>query len=128
MAQFNDLLQLIPYEIHIRRYEYYPSLLHLLFALMGFRTGSEISTHRARIDTIVELPDKVIILEYKLDGTAEEALQQLEAKGYHRLYRHDRRPVIGLGVNFDRDQRQATEWKIRAYAVEEAAGTVASQP
>ena len=128
MAQFNDLLQLIPYEIHIRRHEYYPSLLHLIFALMGFRTGSEISTHRARIDTIVELPDKVIILEYKLDGTAEEALQQLEAKGYHRLYRHDRRPVIGLGVNFDRGQRQATAWKIRAYAVEEAAGAVASQP
>ncbi len=115
VAQFNALLALIPYEIHIRRHEYYQSLLHLTFTLMGFRTGSEISTNQARIDTTVELPDKVVILEYKLDGTAEEALQQIEAKGYHLPYAQDGRPVVGLGVNFDRARRQITEWRSQTY-------------
>ncbi len=115
VTQFNALLALIPYEIHIRRHEYYQSLLHLTFTLMGFQTGSEISTHQARMDTIVELPDKVVILEYKLDGTADEALQQIEAKGYHLPYAQDGRPFVGLGVNFDRAQRRITEWQSQAY-------------
>ena len=115
VAQFNTLLALIPYEIHIRRHEYYQSLLHLTFTLMGFRTGSEIRTNQARMDTVAEWPDKVVILEYELDGTAEEALQQIEAKGYHRPYAQDGRPVIGLGVNFDRAQRRITEWRSHAY-------------
>ena len=115
VEQFNALLTLIPYEIHIRRHEYYQSLLHLTFTLMGFWTGSEISTNRARMDTIAELLDKVVILEYKLDGTAEDALRQIEAKGYHLPYAQGDRPVIGLGVNFDRAQRQITEWRSQAY-------------
>ena len=116
IAQFNALLALIPYEIHIRRHTYYQSLLHLTFALMGLRVGSEISTHRARMDTIVELPDKVIILEYKVDGSAAEALQQIEDKGYPLPYLQSGRSVVGLGVNFDRDRRQATEWEVRIYS------------
>ncbi len=115
VKQFNALLTLIPYEIHIRRHEYYQSLLHLTFTLMGFWTGSEISTNQARMDTIAELPDKVVILEYKLDGTAEDALRQIEAKGYHLPYAQGDRPVIGLGVNFDRAQRRITEWRSQAY-------------
>ena len=115
IAQFNVLLTLIPYEIHLRQHAYYQSLLHLTFTLMGFRTGSEISTHRSRLDTIVELPDKTVILEYKLDGTAKEALQQIAAKGYHRPYLQGNRAVIGLGVNFDRALRQITEWQVQVY-------------
>ena len=117
-AQFNALLTRIPYEIHLRKHQYYQSLLHLTFTLMGFRTGSEISTHRARMDTIVELPNKVVILEYKLDGAAEDALRQIEAKGYHLPYLAEGRPVIGLGVNFDRKRRAITEWKLQTYAAE----------
>ena len=115
VAQFNALLALIPYEIHLRQHAYYQSLLHLTFTLMGFRTGSEISAHRSRLDTIVELPDKTVILEYKLDGTAADALRQIEAKGYHQPYLQDDRAVIGLGVNFDRALRQITEWQVQAY-------------
>ena len=69
------------------------------------------------MDTIVELPDKIVILEYKLDGTAAEALQQIEAKGYHLPYAQDGRPVVGLGVNFDRARHQITEWQSQAYPV-----------
>ena len=115
VGQFNALLALIPYEIHMHQHEYYQSLLYLAFTLMGCRTGSEISTHQAQMDTVVELPDKVVILEYKLDGTAAEALQQIENRGYHLPYVQAGRSVIGLGVNFDRAQRRITEWQSHAY-------------
>lgn len=118
IAQFNTLLRRIPYEIHLRKHEYYQSLLHLTFTLMGFQTESEISTHRPRLDAIVALSDKVIILEYQLDGAAADALLQIEAKGYHLPYLQEGYPVVGLGVNFDRDQRQITEWQHRTYSVQ----------
>ena len=111
LAAFNVLLQHIPYDIQSRRERYYQLLLHLVFLLLGHETGSERSTHRGCLDTVVELPDAVIILEYKLDGTAEAALRQIERRGYHLPYQAPGRTVVGLGVNFDSQTRQATAWQ-----------------
>ena len=41
---------------------------------------------QGRVDCIVETSDYVYIFEFKLDGTAQEALQQIEEKGYAREY------------------------------------------
>ncbi len=113
LAAFNVLLQHVPYEIQSRRERYYQLLLHLVFLLLGHDTGSERSTHQGRLDTVVELPDTVIILEYKLDGTAEAALRQIEQRGYHLPYQATGKAVVGLGVNFDSQARQATAWKAK---------------
>ena len=113
LAAFNVLLQHIPYDIQSRRERYYQLLLHLVFLLLGHETGSERSTHRGRLDTVVELPDAVIILEYKLDGTADAALRQIERRGYHLPYQAPGRTVVGLGVNFDSQTRQATAWRAK---------------
>lgn len=118
VAQFNALLRRVPYKIHVRRQAYYQSLLHLTFTLMGFRTGSEIRTHRPRIDAIAELPAKTVILEYELDGTAQAALRRIEAQGYHLPYLQEGCPAVGLGVNFDRAKRRITEWQTRIYNAE----------
>ena len=55
---------------------------------------------RGRVDCIVETPDYVYILEFKLDGSAEQALQQHKDKGYARPYLTDPRKLYQIGVNF----------------------------
>ena len=61
--------------------------------------------------TGVETPAAVFIFEFKLDGTADEALRQIEEKGYARPYAADKRPVRKIGVVFSSQTGTIEEWK-----------------
>lgn len=45
------------------------------------------------------------------DGTADEALRQIEEKGYARPYAADKRPVRKIGVVFSSQTGTIEEWK-----------------
>ena len=60
----------------------------------------EKETSEGRIDCVVECPNYVYIIEFKMNGSAEAALQQIEEKGYTKPYAADPRTVICLGINF----------------------------
>ena len=55
---------------------------------------------QGRVDCIVETPDYIYIFEFKLDGSAEQALQQIQEKGYAKPYLTDPRKLYQIGVNF----------------------------
>ena len=55
---------------------------------------------QGRVDCIVETPDYVYIFEFKLDGSAEQALQQIQEKGYAKPYLTDPRKLYQIGINF----------------------------
>ena len=55
---------------------------------------------QGRVDCIVETPDYIYIFEFKLDGSAEQALQQIKDKGYAKPYLTDPRKLYQIGVNF----------------------------
>jgi len=63
------------------------------------------------VDCIIELKDYVYIFEFKLDGSADEALRQIEEKNYAKPYLTDKRKVICIGVNFSSRTRTVEEWK-----------------
>ena len=64
-----------------------------------------------RVDCTLEMKEYVYILEFKMDGSADEALQQIEAKGYAKPYATDKRQVIRIGMNFSSETRTIAEWK-----------------
>lgn len=55
---------------------------------MDFYTQVELPTSDGRMDVIIHTSDFIYIIECKLDGSAEEALQQLEAKKLCRSFRN----------------------------------------
>lgn len=56
--------------------------------MMGFYTKVERPTSESRMDMVIETKDYVYIVEFKLDGTPEEALQQIEDKGICQTLRN----------------------------------------
>ena len=55
--------------------------------------------------------DKYIyVMEFKLDGTAEEAMRQINEKGYAEPFKADGRRVIKLGINFSRQTKTIDKW------------------
>ena len=64
------------------------------------------------MDVLIQTPNYIYIIECKLDGSAEEALQQLEAKNYAAPFAMDKRKVITLGINFSYKTRGVESWEI----------------
>lgn len=64
-----------------------------------------------RVDCVVETANDVYIFEFKRDGTADEALAQIETKGYAREYGADKRRVHKIGCCFSSTMGTIDDWK-----------------
>ena len=64
------------------------------------------------MDCIVEVPDYIYVFEFKLDGTAQEALQQIEEMGYVRPYTADPRKLYRIGVSFSSETGTVSDWAV----------------
>ena len=92
----------IPYQLHIGQEAYYHSIFYAIMNLIGFDIEAEVSTSGGRIDGMLELDDKVYIIEFKYencapDSTPEtkknlfskalaEGMKQIEDRGYYMKY------------------------------------------
>lgn len=65
-----------------------------------------------RADAVLHMPDTIYVMELKYDKTADEALQQIDDKGYLIPYAADGKRLVKVGVNYDSDKRTIGEWKI----------------
>ena len=102
------------YQERVWSYEsHYHYTLYLIFRLLScYTTLTEKENSRGRADIIVETNDYVYIFEFKLDGTAAEALKQIDDKGYAEPYAADLRRLFKIGVAFSSEKRNITEWSV----------------
>lgn len=104
----------IPYDLAPRDREvHYQNILYIVFKLMGFHTEVEYHTSRGRVDLVMKTPDYIYVMEFKLDGTAEDAMLQIENKGYASAFAADGRTVLKVGVNFSSETRTIDKWIVR---------------
>ena len=114
---FTAFLADIPYtatrkENERERERYFQYTLYLIFKMVNaYHTAIEQPQSQGRVDCIVETPKYVYIFEFKLDGTADEALAQIEDKGYARPYASDPRTVFRIGAGFSSETGTIGEWK-----------------
>ena len=101
-----------PYELNTKTERHYQVVFYLVFKLMGQFTEAEVRSARGRADAVVKTADYTYVFEFKLDGSAEAALQQIEEKGYSFPYGADGRKLVKVGVSFDAELRNLGEWLI----------------
>ena len=102
-----------PYEL-IRNLEvHYQNVLFIVFKLAGFYVKAEYHTSRGRIDLVLQTDRYIYVMEFKLNGTAEEALKQIEEKGYSAPFRSDSRELFEIGVNFSDETRNIAGWVVK---------------
>ena len=92
----------IPYELHVPVEAYYHSIFYTVMNLLGFDVDAEVSVAGGRADAVLELGDKVYVIEFKYQNcprnispedkeklfatTLAEGLQQIKEKGYANKY------------------------------------------
>ena len=108
----------IPYtmrrkETERERERYFHYTFYLLMRMVScYTTYTEKQQSEGRVDCIIETPDYVYIFEFKLDGTADEALKQIEDKGYACPYLADKRKLFRVGVSFSSETGTVDGWKV----------------
>ena len=113
-ALFTSFLAGIPYTMRDKREKerYFHYTFYLIFRLISVYTVyTEKEQSQGRSDCIVETDGYIYIFEFKRDGSADEALAQIEAKGYARPYETDKRKLYKIGVNFSSETGTVEEWK-----------------
>ncbi|NDV64174.1 ATP-binding protein [Bacteroides sp. 224] len=103
-----------PYELNDRTERHYQVVFYLIFKLMGQFAEAEVRSARGRADAVVKTKDAIFVFEFKLNGTVQEALEQINNKGYLIPYEADGRKLVKIGVNFNSEERNIGEWKIEA--------------
>jgi hypothetical protein len=66
-----------------------------------------------RADAVVHMPDAIYVFELKYDGSAEDAIRQIDEKGYLIPYLADGKRLYKIGVNYDSQQRTIGEWIVK---------------
>ena len=91
----------------------FQTVFYLIFNLMGAHMRVEEDSAIGRADAVVYMPDAVFVFELKYDGSAEEAIRQIDEKGYLIPYSADGKRLFKIGVNYDSNQRTISDWKIK---------------
>ena len=108
----------IPYTMRRKENErekerYFHYAFYLLMRLVSVYTVyTEKQQSEGRVDCVIEADDHVYIFEFKLDGTADEALRQIEEKGYALPYLNDNRRLHRVGVSFSSETGTVDDWKV----------------
>ena len=112
MHRFEAFFADFPYELNDKTERHYQVIVYLIFKLMGQFTQAEVHSAKGRADAVVQTPKYVYIFEFKLNGTAEEALRQINDKGYAEPFKGDSRQVMKIGVEFSADTRNVKRWLV----------------
>ena len=91
----------------------FQTVFYLIFNLMGAFILVEEDSAIGRADAVIHMPDAVYVFELKYDGSAEEAIKQIDDKGYLIPYSADGKRLYKIGVNYDSQQRTIGEWIVK---------------
>jgi len=100
----------IPYDLFQKRENFFQSVIYVVFAMLGLDCRTEERIATGRLDMVVETRSFVYCFEFKLDGTAEAALAQIDTKEYAIPWTGRGKKVFKVGVNFDFEKRNIGEW------------------
>ena len=91
---------------------WFQNVVFIVTSLCGLYIEAEHQTSNGRIDLVVKTDKYIYVMELKYDGSAEEALQQIDDKGYALPWQSDGRTVIKVGANFSSQLRRLDGWII----------------
>lgn len=102
----------VPYDMKMDNENNFQNAFYILTTLLGIQTEAEVHTSDGRIDLVLKSEDFIFVVELKYDGTAREAMEQIERKHYGRQFENDPRRVFLIGASFSSEHRTIDDWKI----------------
>ena len=112
MERLQSFLSACPYELEPQQERHFQSVMFILTALCGYHVEIESHTNKGRMDMTIKTKDYIYIFEFKFNKSAEEALTQIDEKGYAEPFKSDGRSIVKVGVNFSTACRNIDRWVV----------------
>lgn len=116
LTMLKSLFAAIPYQLHLDREAYYHSIFFAVMSILGFDMEAEVSTAKGRVDAVLELEDKVYVMEFKyvdcqpdtpteqktklFSKALQEGMQQIKNRGYHEKYSGSGKKIYQVAFAF----------------------------
>jgi hypothetical protein len=108
---FNNLIQAVPDQNYIKDEEkFFHAIIHLIFTMIGFDPRTEMHTSTGRMDTVIITTERIFLFEFKLNETAEDAIQCIKDRNYAASLRLRNKPITGVGVAFSTKTKGVADW------------------
>lgn len=126
LERMKSFLAGIPYDLENKSEKHFQTIIYLIFSLLGYYTQAEVKSAIGRADAVCWTKDRIYVFEFKVDGSADEALRQIDEKGYLIPYRFEGedsvpgastssatgRELVKVGVNISTQTRTIESWKV----------------
>ncbi len=103
----------IPYDLENHSEKHFQTIFYLMFSFLNIYIRTEVKSAIGRADAVMHMPDTIYVFELKVDKSADEALAQIDEKGYMLPYHADGKRLVKIGISFDSKQRTLADWKIK---------------
>lgn len=90
---------------------FYEYTMYLVFSMLNVYVRTQVKCNNGRIDMVVRMPQTTYVFEFKTVGTAQQALDQINAKGYALPYQTTNR-LVKVGVLFNAETRCPESWVV----------------
>lgn len=106
-----DIISREEWECKAKRESFYKLLLYMVFSMLNSVVDTEVKSILGRADVVIKTPKHIFVIELKVDDTIENALSQIDNKGYAIPYESDGREVIKCGVSISSERRNIDHWR-----------------
>lgn len=110
MLRLQTFLSACPYELQPEQERHFQSVMYILTTLCGFYAEVEEHTSKGRMDMTIKTDKYIYIFEFKFNGSAEAALQQIKDTHYADKFTNDERETVCIGINYSYAKRNIDEW------------------
>lgn len=113
MEKLQAYLAGIPNDLENKTEKHYQTIIYLIFSLLGFYIRTEVKSAIGRADAVCYTDNSIYVFEFKVDGSAEDALKQIDEKGYMLPYKlEDGKTLVKVGVNISSRTRTVEKWVV----------------
>lgn len=116
IERLNAFLAGIPSKLRINvgNYEnYYHTIFYCVTSLIGLNISTEFNTSKGFIDILITTPNYIYIIELKINGTAKDAMRQIENIKYAAQFAFENKEIFRIGIGFSK-----TTHNIESYIIE----------
>lgn len=113
LEHMRTYLATIPYDLENHSEKHYQTIFYLMFSFLNIYIRTEVKSAIGRADAVMHMPDTIYVFELKVDKSADEALAQIDEKGYMLPYHSEGKRLVKVGISFVSTQRTISEWKIK---------------
>ena len=113
MRRFTAFFADLDYQIMGDDELYFQNTMYVMLKIIGQQVQVERHTSNGRIDILIQTDRFVYIIELKRDKNPNDALDQIDEKGYDWPFMADERKVFKIGANFSTKNHRLENWVVK---------------